>query len=124
MDSDQETALSEVRAFVRGERGREDLEKLGIEIKEIKDGYEFANPQHIVAKVSLRDVAQGLLRFRSDLDALRTWSGLVLAGSSFIDFDPGFEGNPDGGVLLDALWNAWFRRDIGEDAFVVAEKLV
>jgi hypothetical protein len=122
MDSDQKTASSEIRAFVRGELGRKDLERLGIEIKEIEDGYEFTNHQDIVAEVSLQDVAQGLLRFRYDLEALRTWAGLVVAGSSFIEFGPDFEGCPDGEALLDALWNAWFRQDIAEDAFVVAER--
>jgi hypothetical protein len=124
MDSNRKTASSEIRAFVRGELGREDVERLGIEIKEIEDGYEFTNPQNIVAKVSLQDVAQGLLRFRYDLEALRTWAGLVVAGSSFIDLDPDFEDCPNGEVLLDALWNAWFRQDIAEDAFVVAERLL
>jgi hypothetical protein len=124
MSSDQNIASSEIRAFVRGELGRQDLEKLGIEIREIEGGYEFANHQHIVAKVSLRDVAQGLLRFRYDPEAMRYWAGLVVAGSSFIEFGPDFEELPDGEVLLDALWDAWFRQDIAEDAFVRAECLL
>lgn len=58
MDFEQKTASSEIRAFVRGELGRKDLERLGIEIKEIEDGYEFTNPQDIVAVVSLSRISQ------------------------------------------------------------------
>jgi hypothetical protein len=124
MDSDQKSDSYKVRAFVRGELGQKDLENLGIEIKEIKDGYEFRNPRNILVKVSLQDVAEGLLRFRHDPEALRAWAGLVVAGSSFIELDSDFEDNPEGEVLLDCLWNAWFRQDIAEDKFAMAERLL
>jgi hypothetical protein len=121
--ADRDAASVEIRAFVRGEIERQALEKVGIGIKDIEDGYEFSNSKNLVAKVTLCDVAKGFLRFRSDPEALRAWAGLVVAGSSFIDLGQDFEESPEGDMLLGALWDAWFRQNFAEDVFVVVERL-
>jgi hypothetical protein len=115
---------SVIRSFVHGDLAKEELERIGIIIKSTEDGYEFSNPEQLVATVGLRDVAQGLLRFRSNRDALRDWAGLVVAGSSFIEFEPEFENKPEGDILLSTLWDVWFRQEVPDSAFGIAERLL
>jgi hypothetical protein len=113
-----------ILAFVRGDRSWETLGRAGVYIEIRGDGYEIDNPWKLTAKVYPRDVAHGLLVYRRTSYQLQRWSGIILAGSSFLDLSEEFDTTPEGDILLNALWDAAFGDEIPLEAISVAESLV
>lgn len=126
MATKRETAEAEkvILSFVRGECSWRALEKAGIYIELKDDGYEIDNPWRIVAKACPLDLAQGILAYRRAPNQLQRWAGIILAGSSFLDLGEDFETTPEGGVLLNALWDSAFGGQVNPNALSVAESLV
>lgn len=116
-------ALDLILAFVRGEESWGVLEKAGIFIEIKNDGYEIANPWQLIAKIHLRDMAQGLLAYHLASERMQQWASIILAGSSFLDLEE-FELSPEGDVLLNALWDAAFGEEVSQEAVNVARHLV
>jgi hypothetical protein len=124
MNSKQSEAVAQaILGFVRGEVPWEEVGKFGILVKEIENGYDIKNPEQFVAIVRPRDVGQGLLHYQNDLKKLRSWAGLIMAGSSFIELDGEFEGTSEGELLLQALWDAWFGQEVKSEAISAAARL-
>ena len=115
---DEETILE----FVRGERPWNELQAVGIRIKLDGDRCEVENPRQIIAVANAHDLAQGLLKYLSDREKLRTWAFIVQAASVFVDLD--VEQHPNGEVLLDALWNAAHGNPVAEESVQAAEQLI
>jgi hypothetical protein len=72
-------------------------------------------------QATVADIAAGLIRHISNPDELSDWATFLLA-ADWIDFEP-LERHPDGDILLEALWNASFRYEIGGTAIETATRL-
>jgi hypothetical protein len=107
---------------VRGERPCDDLSQLGIKIERIDDAWHFTSPPLEPVKLDISDVANGLLKYKGQSDALKKWARLLLCGSGFIDFSK-CEEHTDWEILLNALWDAMDSGTYSDDAFNLAEEL-
>ena len=110
-----------IREMVRGERPWSDLPSLDIVVHMERNTFSADNPRKIEVRIHSRDVAQGLLRLRNDRRDLRRWAWIILA-ADFVDL--ALEEEPDGDILLDALWDASFGEPVSEEAFATVERLV
>jgi hypothetical protein len=113
-----------ILSFVRGKSSWQVLERAGIYIEHKNDGYEIDNPWQLVVTIFLRDMAQGLMVYRRSPDQLQRWAGIILAGSSFLDFSEEFETTPEGDILLNALWDAAFGDEISQEALSAMEGIL
>lgn len=77
----------------------------------------------MTVEASLKDVSQGLLSSWRRPDRLRSWAGIILAGSSFLELSEEFETTPEGDILLNSLWDAAFGDEVGQDAMNIAKDL-
>jgi hypothetical protein len=119
------TARETLRSCVRGHLPWEAVQDLaGIRVTPIAGGYTIENPRNVVATVGVRDVAEGLLRYRGDPIALKSWAFMIMGGSSLLDLEDDFEETPDGEALLDALWKASFLEEVDERSFSTAARLM
>jgi hypothetical protein len=88
-------ATQAILDFVRGSTSWRALERAGIFVELKGSGCEIDNPWNLVARIRLRDVAQGLLTHRRAPEHLQRWAGIILAGSSFLDLGNEFETTPE-----------------------------
>lgn len=107
---------------VRGEKPWTDLARLGITIVFEGSATRVDNPRGMVAVAQPVDIAQGLLEYRDRPDDLRAWARVILAGVPFLDL--ALDDQPVGDILLDALWDATFGRQLADEAIRTAEQLV
>lgn len=107
---------------VRGERDWRDLSNLGITISFEDEKTHVSNPRGVVAIAGPKDIAAGLIAYRSRPEDLRIWARIILSAVPFLDLS--LIEQPAGDLLLDALWDAMFGTAVGEAAFGVAEKLL
>ncbi len=107
-----------VSEIARGLRPWTDLELLGLTLRRERHGmrgptkYEVEGEQGADLRTRIVDVAEGVLRFHSSPRELSDWASAMLA---LLDFAQ-FEGDQEGGLLLDALWDACFEGKISPDA--------
>lgn len=103
---------------VRGERPWRELATVGIRITFDGNATHAENQRKVVAVARPADVAKGLIAHEANPLELQEWARVMLAGVSFLDLD--LEDQPDGDILLDALWNARFGRMVSDRAYQVA----
>jgi hypothetical protein len=108
-------------AFIRGERPWRDLEPLGLRIAFSDDRCEIQGSTSVVTP-TIKDLARGLLNHISDPVHLRQWAAVVLAGSEFIDLKQ-IERDPQGELIIDALWEASAGDPVPEAAVATATRL-
>lgn len=98
--------------------------ELGIRAEESDGGSTIELPSGIPpVRPGIEDLAVGLLaQHERGADAVRSWAVLVL-GVNQIDF-ASFEAEPDGDMLLEALWDAAGGHALRETALRVARRRV
>jgi hypothetical protein len=119
MRSEDEIAVLE---FIRGERPWTALQDVGITIELEGDHATVNNPYSVVVAAGAADIAQGLLRFAGEPEQMKIWAWIVLAGTSFIEFD--LDSHPRGGELLGALWDVGFGDPLRPDLVRLAKDVV
>jgi hypothetical protein len=117
-------AAETILGFVRGDNSWEALTRTEINVVSKDEGFEVDNPGSLIVKPCLRDLAQGLLVHQPMPDQLQMWAAIILAGSSFLDLREAFDVTPEGDILLNALRDAAFEQEVGEEALKVAENLI
>ena len=116
--ADQEAIVQ----MVRGKKPWEELRRLGIELAFEDGSCRINNPRGIEATADAHDLAEGLLAFREDVQALRRWAFVIEAGSSFLDLR--LEPQAAAEILLDAVWKASFGDPVPGIALRTAEELL
>ncbi|MBA2364691.1 MAG: hypothetical protein H0V86_14290 [Chloroflexia bacterium] len=119
--SGKETEL--ILQVVRGLRPLADLEEIGIQIRTQGNVHHVINPPDVVATIYLRDFAEGLLRQRADMEALRAWAKTLLIGDC-VDLADEFEDEEAGDALLNALWDLHFDGILKDDVVRLAERIL
>jgi hypothetical protein len=127
----QQMAIQEeiVRAVIQGRLPISALDAAGItlEIQERRSGgYRRIRVQSKAPlNVELRpvDVAQGLLAYRDQPEALRDWATYLLSDIDNVDLER-LVSCPEGDEMLKALWDASFEGRINGDGIRVASALV
>ncbi len=102
-----------VISVLRGERPLEDLRQAGIGLT-IEGLMVLVDPIDLLVAPAAADVAAGLLAYEGRGDERRRWAFTMLAGD-FLDLDP-LTADPDGVVLLGALWDASFGDPLSDEA--------
>ncbi len=112
-----------VIGFVRGDADPTELTRTGLQLELSGSGVQLEEPPGIpVVSPSASDVASGLLaRWAHGGEPLAVW-GRVLLAANFIDLKA-LEDHPEGGLLLDAVWDAAGGAEINERAIDVARRL-
>ncbi len=108
---------------VRGLRPVADLQMAGVYMTRIPGGYEVDNRRGIEAQARIRDVAEGLLRYRARIEELRAWARVILMGAG-VDLADEFETRHEGHVLLDALWDLSFDGVLEDDMVCLVERVL
>ncbi|HEX7124740.1 MAG TPA: hypothetical protein VF406_03050 [Thermodesulfobacteriota bacterium] len=109
-----------VLAVLRGERPLEDLRQAGVGLT-IEGPMVLVDPNDVRVAPTTADVARGLLAYEGRGDDRRRWAFAMVAGD-FLDLDP-LTADPDGGLLLSALWDASFGDPLPDDARAAARRL-
>jgi hypothetical protein len=95
-----------VLAFVRGERGWQDLALAGVSVSFMDDGCDCEGAGTVVVRPSVADIATGFTTHMSSREVdLRRWASVILAASTIIDLEA-LEQDQDGEQILSALWDA------------------
>ncbi len=92
-------------------------------MKRIQGGYEIDNQRGVEVQARIRDVAEGLLRYRARIGDLRDWARVILMGAG-VDLADEFETSQEGDVLLNSLWDLSFGGALGDDAVRLAERVM
>jgi len=107
--------------FVRGEKPWSMLLSRGVEIEfEDKKIRAKSKGEPVIASVP-EDIAAGFARLRGDAVALREWASVMLALGE-LDLDK-LEGNAEGEVLKEALWDASFDEAVSNRAWSLVDRL-
>jgi hypothetical protein len=116
VDSGAETILK----VVRGGRPWSDLYSLGMTGRPEKGSCQFPAAFPGDTRVTVRDLARGLLTHLRDGPRLQEWAVLMEA----LPYDlVDAESHPEGQTVLDALWSASFGDPLGEEAIGVVTHL-
>ena len=111
-----------ILAIVRGEMPLSVLPELGIEIICCDGTFELrSGPPEVALKPSASDIACGILAHQHNRDTLRAWAFFIL-GESDIDLE-NVESHPQGEALIEALWEASSKGEVGLDALKIANGL-
>jgi hypothetical protein len=114
---------------VRGERPLADLKAAGVSLRfrkldrrsreiNLKPHYDAS----LVVSPTAVDLAKGLLSYQGRPKDLKNWGSFVL-GADFIELEP-LESDPDGDVILNAVWDAGFEGRLSHDGAQAARRLV
>jgi hypothetical protein len=77
-----------VLAFVRGERGWQDLALAGVSVSFMDDGCDCEGAGTVVVRPSVADIATGFTTHMSSREVdLRRWASVILAASTIIDLE-------------------------------------
>ena len=106
---------------VRGQRGWDELESVGITVRLREDDAVIENPHGHMAVAEPKDVAEGLLNHATDVEELRSWAALLLASAPFVQLN--LEGHAYGEVLLEGLWDASAGEPVRQSALLAAKEL-
>jgi hypothetical protein len=131
IQSSQQKAIREeiVRAVVQGKLPISALAEAGItfEVQENQPGGDRKIKVHMNAPLSVEvrpvDIAQGLLSYKDQPEALRDWATFLLGDLEVLDLTP-LESWPEGDELLSAVWDASFEGQIKRASISVASALV
>jgi hypothetical protein len=111
-----------ILAIVRGEMPLSVLPELGIELTCREGNFELrSGPSNVIVKPSISDIARGLLAHQFSQSDLRAWAFFVL-GESDIDLER-IESDPQGEVLIEALWEASSTGEVGQAVLRIADNL-
>lgn len=112
-----------VTEFIRGDADPTELTQAGLQLELSESGVQLEEPPGVpVVTPSTSDVASGLLaRWARGGEPLAVWARVLLA-ANFIDLKD-LEDHPDGGLLLDAVWEAAGGAEVDERAIDVARRL-
>jgi hypothetical protein len=129
--SSQQKAIREeiVRAVVQGKLPISALGEAGItfEVQESQPGGDRQIKVQLKAPLSVEvrpvDIAQGLLNYKDQPEAVRDWATFLLCDLDVIDLTP-LESWPEGDELLSALWDASFEGQIKSASIRIATALI
>lgn len=113
-----------ILGVLRGDLSLSMLTQIGIDIR-VKDGfYKLQSGNlNISVRPTLSDVATGILKYSSrSNDELRKWAFFILGECGAIDLSA-VESNPDGEVLIDALWDCSFQGVLDSETVALAKKI-
>jgi hypothetical protein len=113
-----------ILGVLRGDLSLSMLTQIGIDIR-VKDGfYKLQSGNlNISVRPTLSDVATGILKYSSrSNDELRKWAFFILGECGAIDLSA-IESDPDGEVLIDALWDCSFRGVLDSETVALARKI-
>ena len=124
---EQHRVNRKVIGVIRGELPLRELREIGIEIDSEDESLELHSGKlNLEVAPTVLDIALGLVRYGSnvlDRDDLRKWSFFLLAESGVIDLGK-VESDPDGELLLNALWDASFEEVVASQAVETAKKII
>ncbi len=114
--------------IIRGERPLVDLKAAGVSLRVRKLGQRNqeieVNPHYDVSLVVLPsavDLAKGLLSYQGRPNDLKDWGSFVL-GADLIQLEA-LESDPDGDVILNAVWDAGFEGRLSDEGTQAARRL-
>jgi hypothetical protein len=111
---------------IRGEVPLRALKQLGVEIDSQDESLELRSEKFNVAVTpTVLDVALGLLRYGSsilDREDLRKWAFFLLGESGLVDL-VGVESDPEGELLISALWDASFDEGVSRNVLETAARI-
>lgn len=114
---------------VRGEKPLADLKAAGVSLRfrkldhrsreiNVKPHYEAS----LVVSPTAVDLAKGLLSYQGRPKDLQDWGSFVL-GADLIELEP-LESDPDGDIILNAVWDAGFEGRLSHEGAQAARRLV
>jgi hypothetical protein len=113
-----------ILGVVRGDLSLNVLSQIGIDIR-VKEGfYELESGEFdISVRPTSSDVAKGILKYSSrSNNELRKWAFFILGECGAIDLSA-IESDPNGEVLIDALWDCSFQGVLGAEIAVLAKQI-
>lgn len=114
---------------IRGERPLVDLKASGVSVRfrkldqrsreiDVKPHYDAL----LVVVPTSVDLAKGLLAYQGRPQELKNWGSFVL-GADLVELEP-LESDPDGEVILTAVWDAGFDGRLSHEGIQTARRLV
>jgi hypothetical protein len=111
-----------ILAIIRGEMPLSVLPELGIEITCHEGNFKLrSSPSSVIVKPSISDIARGILAHQLNRSDLRAWAFFVL-GEADIDLEK-IESDPQGEMLVEALWEASSTGEIRQEVLRIADNL-
>jgi hypothetical protein len=108
-----------LRQVIRGERNWADLAAAGIKVQLGAEPWTVENPGHVSTRADAHDIAKGFLAHMHDPRSLKEWAFVVEA----VDAELDVESHPAGEMLMNALWDASFGKQIPDDVVHAIEQL-
>lgn len=113
-----------ILAAIRGEIPISALADIGINVVREEGSCKLESEMvPTVVTPTVLDIASGLLKYKSSAPELRLWSFFVLAESGSVDLAK-VESDPEGELLINALWDASEEGKINDNIIDAAENLV
>ncbi len=112
-----------ILGVIRGELPLSVLSEVGVHVVFGDQTCQVSIELPIIINPSASDIARGFLTYKAKPSELARWASFLLGASQIVGLES-LELQPQGDLLISALWDASFEGRINKEAVKIAESLV